>query len=378
VTLLLAVFWISAAVIFYSYAAYPALLALLAWWRAAPPVAKAPITPPVSLVIVAHNEQAALEAKLRNCLALDYPEGKLEIVVVSDGSTDRTAEIARSFASAGVRLIELPGPGGKPRALNAAIPTCRGEVLVLCDARQALAQDALRALVDNFADPSVGAVSGELHIAPAASGTAAGEGVGAYWRYEKLIRRLQSRIGSTVGVTGALYAVRRELIRPLDPRLILDDVALPMDVVAAGRRVVFEPGARAYDQSTETPQQEYRRKVRTLAGNYQLVALRPWLLSPRRNPLLFHFVSHKLSRLLVPWCLVALLASSATLYVVDGAPYQRMALLGQACFYVMALLGWSLDGLKVRTSLLSVPYAFLLLNLAAAACERAAWRASPS
>jgi cellulose synthase/poly-beta-1,6-N-acetylglucosamine synthase-like glycosyltransferase len=385
-SLLSAVFWLSAALVLYSYLIYPIALAVLAWLRAAPPVRKAPLTPSVSLVIVAHNEEAWLEAKLRNCLAVDYPREQIEIVVVSDGSTDRSAEIARSFAPAGVRLVEQPGPGGKPQALNAAIPLCRGELLVLCDARQTLAPDAVRALAANLADPAVGAVSGELHIAASASGSAAGEGVGTYWRYEKLIRRLQSRLGSTVGVTGALYALRRELYRHLDPRLILDDVAIPMEVVRAGRRVVFEPEARVFDQSAETPHQEYRRKVRTLAGNYQLVALRPWLLDPRRNPLFFHFVSHKLSRLLVPWCLVALLASSATLFALQGGAAYRVALLAQAAFYVMALLGWSLDRLKVRIPLLSVPYAFALLNLAAAASpfrflagrERAAWKASHS
>jgi cellulose synthase/poly-beta-1,6-N-acetylglucosamine synthase-like glycosyltransferase len=208
--------------------------------------------------------------------------------------------------------------------------------------------------------------------------------VGAYWRYEKLIRRLQSRLGSAVCVTGALYAIRRDLFRPLDSRLILDDVAVPMDVVAAGRRVVFEPEAEAFDQSPETPQREYRRKVRTLAGNYQLVALRPWLLDPRRNPLFFHFVSHKLSRLLVPWCLVALLASSATLFALLGAMPYRIALLAQAGFYLMAFLGWCLDRAKVRITLLAFPYAFALLNLAAGASpfrfltgrERSAWKAS--
>jgi cellulose synthase/poly-beta-1,6-N-acetylglucosamine synthase-like glycosyltransferase len=282
--------------------------------------------------------------------------------------------------------VEQPDPGGKPQALNAAIPECRGEVVVLCDARQSLAPGAVRALVANLADPAVGAVSGELHIASSDAGTSAGEGVGAYWRYEKLIRRLQSRLGSTVGVTGALYALRRELFRPLDPRLILDDVAIPMQVVRAGRRVVFEPEAEAFDESPETPEHEYRRKVRTLAGNYQLVVHHPWLLDPRRNPLFFHFVSHKLSRLLVPWCLVAMLASSGTLHALHGAATYRLALLAQAAFYLLALLGWSLDRLKVKVSLLSFPYAFALLNLAAAASpfgfltgrERATWKASRS
>jgi biofilm PGA synthesis N-glycosyltransferase PgaC len=375
------VFGVSVALVFYSYVAYPTLLLLLAWLRSAPPVRKAEMTPVVTVLIVAFDEQEAIEAKLRNCLTFEYPKGRLEILVVSDGSRDRTEDIVRSFAGAGVRLLALPGPNGKSSALNQAIEHCNGEVVVLCDARQLFAPDAVRELVANLADPTVGAVSGELHIA--ASGSAAGEGVGAYWKYEKLVRRLQSRLGSTVGVTGAIYALRRALYRPLDPRLILDDVAIPMEVVRAGYRVIFEPLARAFDHAAETTHKEYRRKVRTLAGNYQLVFLRRWLLDPRQNPLYFQFVSHKLSRLAIPWCLLGALVSSSVLAAERGLVWE--ALLGvQVLFYLLALAGWCLDALDVRIVLLSFPYAFTLLNLAAAVSpfrfllgrERAAWKAT--
>lgn len=375
-----ALFWTAAAVVIYSYVGYPALLAALARWRPAPAVRKAPCLPSVSLVMVAHNEEERLAAKLRNCLDLDYPRDLLEILVASDGSRDGTEEIARSFARDGVRLLSLPGPAGKPTALNQAIPAARGEVVVLCDVRQRLARDALRELVANFADPTVGAVSGELHI-EAPSGSPAGEGVGFYWRYEKRCRRLESRLDSTVGATGALYALRRELFRPIDPRTILDDVAIPLDVVAAGYRVVFEPGARAYDREAESAEKEYRRKVRTLAGNYQLVALRPSLLSPRRNRLFWQLVSHKLSRLAVPWCLLTLLGASLLLSLRPGLIY-RLLLAAQVLFYGLAAAGGLLQRLPVRVRALSLPYAFALLNMAAASSllgflrgtQRVAWK----
>jgi biofilm PGA synthesis N-glycosyltransferase PgaC len=376
----LSAFWVSVAVTLYAYVGYPALLCLLAWLRPAPPVKRTKGTPRVSLVIVAHNEESVIAAKLRNCLQLDYPRDRLEIVVVSDGSTDRTQEIVRSFAAEGVRLVDLPGPRGKPAALNEATAGCTGEVLVMCDARQRLAPDAVLALAESLGDPSVGAASGELHI-ESGGGTGAAEGVGAYWRYEKLVRRLQSRVDSTVGVTGALYALRARLFRPLDPRTILDDVAVPMDAVAAGYRVIFEPAARAYDAPSETPAREYRRKVRTLAGSLQLVRLRPWLLDPRRNRRFLHFISHKLARLAVPWCLLVIFLGSAVLTAIGGGVY-RQAYLVQTVFYAAAGAGWALDRFGLRVTVLALPYAFVLLNAAALAApfsylagrERAAWR----
>jgi poly-beta-1,6-N-acetyl-D-glucosamine synthase len=380
VTPLSLAFWFSAAIVAGAYVGYPVALAVAAWLRPGPVVRKSPITPTVSLVIVAHNEEASLEAKLRCCLELDYPRDRLEIVVASDGSSDATESIALRFEADGVRLLALPGPNGKPSGLNAVVPQCRGDVLVLCDARQLLDPRAVRELVSNLADPTVGAVSGELYI-DSRSGSAAGEGVGAYWRYEKLIRRLQSRLDSVVGVTGALWALRRELFRPLDASTILDDVALPMDVVARGYRVVFEPGAHAHDRAAVTPRKEFTRKVRTLTGNYQLVALKPWLLDPRRNRLFVHFVCHKLARLAVPWCLLVALGASFALSLTGAASYQA-ALALQGAFYLVAIAGWSCDHANRRVRAFSLPYAFALLNLAAASSlfsylrgrQHAAWR----
>ena len=376
------VFLAAGAAVGYTYFGYPALLALRARRWPAPPVARAPATPDVTIVIVAHNEAGRIGRKLRNCLALDYPRERLEIVVASDGSTDGTCQEVAAFSGEGVRLLELPGPNGKPTALNAAVPLARGEVLLLCDTRQELEPQSLRALTANLADPAVGAVSGELLIRSGGP-SAAAEGVGAYWRYEKWIRRTESRVGSTVGVTGAIYAIRRALFPRLDPRTILDDVAVPLHVVRQGRRVVFEPEARAWDEAVGDPRREFRRKVRTLAGNYQLVALDPSLVQPSRNPLFLGFVSHKLARLAVPWCLLAALVASLALALRGSWPFVALVA-AQLAFYALAAAGWALRGRPSRPRLVSLAYAVVLLNMAAAGAlfgflsgrQQAAWRAS--
>jgi cellulose synthase/poly-beta-1,6-N-acetylglucosamine synthase-like glycosyltransferase len=375
------VFWLSGAVVVYAYAGYPLLIALAAGLRPAPRARQDGITPPVSLLIVVRSEEACIEEKLRNALALDYPRELLEIVVVSDGSTDATESIAARFADQGVRLVALPAPRGKAAALNEAVLHARADLLVLTDARQALAPDAVRRLAAYFADPTVGAVSGELLLL--SSPDCPGAGIGLYWKYEKLVRKAESRFDSTVGVTGAFYALRKELFVPLDPRTILDDVAIPMEVVLAGRRVLFAPEARAWDHIADSSGREYRRKVRTLAGNYQLVALRPALLLPFRNRLLWQLVSHKLSRLAVPWCLLVLLLASAWLSLAAAKLY-RGALIAQVLFYLLALVGALRAWRRRPLRLTSLPYAFALLNLAAARAligflrgtETATWRGS--
>jgi poly-beta-1,6-N-acetyl-D-glucosamine synthase len=357
-------FWVSAVTILYTYLGYPLLVTVLARLRPAPPVRKAAITPPVSLVIAAHNEEDCIEAKLANSLALDYPSALLEIVVASDGSDDRTDALVGGYASDRVHLVTVPR-GGKAAALNAGVARAGGEILVMTDARERVDPAAIRELVANFADPRIGAVSGELHI-HGHEEAGGGEGVGLYWRYEKAIRRVESAFDSTVGVTGALYALRRALYVPLDPRTILDDVAVPMEVVRAGYRVVFEPAARVFDRISDTPRREYGRKTRTLAGNFQLLALRPALLLPWRNRLFWQLVSHKMGRLAVPWCLLALFAASGVL-ATTGRWFPVAAFAAQALFYLLAIAGWLRSRYGRGPRLLDLPYSFTLLNLAAAA-----------
>jgi cellulose synthase/poly-beta-1,6-N-acetylglucosamine synthase-like glycosyltransferase len=330
-----AVFWGSFAVVAYVYLGYPLLL--VAWSRlAGRPVARRRWEPTVSVVIAAHNERWTIAPKIDNCLHLDYPADKLEVVVSLDAptdGTDRVARAARQQAGEAVRVIHGPRHQGKAAALNRAVEAAGGEVLVFCDARQRIEPGAVRELVAALSDPTVGAVTGELMLLDDDNGQAA-DGVGLYWRYEKSLRAMESRIHSTVGATGALYAVRRELYRPLPESAILDDVIVPMRAVLAGRRTVFEPRARAFDRVCP-PELEFRRKVRTLAGNFQLVALMPELVAPWRNPVFVQFVSHKLGRLLVPWFLLLLLASNLMLR--EGV--YLAFLIGQCSWYLLAGAG---------------------------------------
>lgn len=350
-------FWLSFLLVAYAYVGYVLVLTVTARWRRRP-VHAAPIRPRVSVLIAAHNEEGNLPRKLTNLQHLQYPPELLEIVVASDGSTDGTNALLAA-ASDRVRAVFLSDSGGKANALNHAVEAASGEILVFMDVRQTVAPDAVAALVACFADPSVGAVSGELHL-EAADGRPSADALGIYWKIEKQVRKLESATGSVVGVTGALFAMRRSLYKPLPAGTLLDDVLTPMQVARAGKRVLFLDTAAAYDRLFTEPGKEFGRKVRTLTGNYQLLQLAPWLLSPR-NPLLFRLISHKLLRLAVPFLLVAMLISSAF----AGGPVYWTIFALQATFYLLALMGALSPGLRTARTV-SIAYTFVLLNAAAA------------
>jgi poly-beta-1,6-N-acetyl-D-glucosamine synthase len=402
-------FWLSAAFVTYVYVGYPLILHLWARLRhrglriadcgfdgrpnqqsQSNPQSNAPFNPQsairnpqygVSIIIAARNEGARLAARLDNLLNLDFPANMRQIIVVSDGSTDDTVGVLTQYAPA-VEAVVLP-PGGKATALNAGAARAKFDILVFADARQAFAPDALHALVEPFTDPSVGAVSGELLLdaeselfenrrAATVNRRSDGgplhrasierrraerrrpvqstitEGLGMYWRYEKCLRRLESAVGSMVGATGAIYAIRRTLWRPLPPDTILDDVLTPMRVVLGGYRVVFTERARAFDRVTVDADAEARRKVRTLAGNYQILAIEPRLLLPWRNPLWLQYLSHKLGRLAVPYAMLTLFAAS--LSMADRHLFYRLALAAQVAFYLLAGYGAMIE-LRARVRL---------------------------
>jgi cellulose synthase/poly-beta-1,6-N-acetylglucosamine synthase-like glycosyltransferase len=278
--------------------------------------------------------------------------------MASDGSTDGTIEIARKYEPLGLTIIGFEARRGKPAILNDVVKQLRGEIVVFSDARQLYHPQALAELVTNFADPRVGAVSGEL-ILHNELGTTVGEGVSLYWRYEKFIRRNESCVDSTVGATGAIYAIRRELFQPIPTDTILDDVLIPMRIASRGYRVLFEPRALAYDQVALTPTQEFTRKVRTIAGNFQLFSRERWLLNPLRNRLWFQNFSHKGLRLLSPLFLVA--AFTVNLFLLNE-PLYRWALGVQILFYGAALGGYTSRNTRRKLPLLSIPYVFCLLN----------------
>jgi len=318
-------FWFSFCFILYTYLGYPCLL--FVWSKLLQRrVSKRSLSPEplVSVIISSRNEEAHIEKRILNLLEQDYPLEKMEIIVVSDGSTDATADIVRRFITgaikpsfsgwdgeSGLKLITIDVTKGKAHSLNVAVVQATGEYLVLTDSRQVFHRSAIRELLGNFADPTVGCVSGEL-VFHEDSVTAIKTEMGLYWNFEKWVRRMESDIDSVPGVTGAIYAIRKSLFTPVPENTILDDVFLPMMVVFQGYRTIFDAKAIAYDSISKNFSMERSRKVRTLVGNYQLVRILPQLLSPATNRLFFRFISHKLFRLFVPFFFIMFIFTSAT------------------------------------------------------------------
>ncbi len=351
------IFWLSVFLVLYAYFLYPLWLFLRSRIRPRS-VHREPILPTISIIIAARNEEVRLQEKLNDLRDLDYPAELIETLVVSDGSTDGTNDILLNQTDPRVRSILLPAHFGKAEALNRAIPTVEGEIVVFMDARQRIAGDSVRTLVESFADPAVGCVSGAL-ILEGGEETAP-RGVGSYWEMEKAIRYWESTGGSVVGATGALYAVRRSLLRGLPAQLILDDVLIPMTVARSGARVIFEPRALAWDNLSSSPTQEFHRKVRTLFGNYQILRLAPWLLTAA-NPLRFEFVSHKLSRLAVPFALFGIILASIFL----PGPIYRLPLVAAVVVVALGALGLVDVPVGIVSRLSHLALAFVLLNTAA-------------
>jgi cellulose synthase/poly-beta-1,6-N-acetylglucosamine synthase-like glycosyltransferase len=301
---------LSAALIAWVVVGYPLAVFTLARHRPGPAIRQDPITPQVTAIVAVRNGAAWLPAKLDSLLAQDYPRERLGILVVSDGSTDDTARVAAAYArrDSRIALLEVPH-GGKAAAVNAAVSHAAGELLVLTDVRQPLAPDCIREIVRSFADPSVGVVSGELRIRGAGGAPTMPS---TYWRLETSLRHALARVDSTLGATGPIYAVRRALVRPIPPGLILDDMYLPLGAFFDGYRLVTEPRAVAWDEEMDVAT-EFRRKVRTLAGNYQLLRYEPRLLLPWRNRMFWHYASYKIGRLMLPQLLIVLFVATVFL-----------------------------------------------------------------
>ncbi len=350
-------FWFSFALTFYAYFGYTMWLWIYVRLRERP-IHKQPITPSVSIIIAARNEEATLPAKLANLRLLNYPRDQLQIVIASDGSTDRTPDILRA-QTADITSIILDRSNGKASALNAAVKRSTGDILIFLDARQLVDSNTVSELVSCFADPEIGAASGELLLETSA-GIPSADALGIYWKIEKTVRKLESASGSVVGVTGAIYAIRRELYTEIPPGMILDDVLVPMNVVRMGKRVIFQPTAVARDRIFEQKGKEFSRKVRTLSGNYQLLRLAPWLISTK-NPILFRFISHKLMRLAVPLFLILLLLTSVGAH----GRFYRAIFWVQILFYLLAACG-TLGPRFRKFKPVAIAATFVMLNAAAA------------
>jgi len=335
-------FWMSAAIIAYTYLGYPLWLYLRS--RFAPqPWAQAPITPRISIIMPVHNGEALLQKKIEHLLTLDYPQDGAEIIIVSDGSDDGTNDILRRTTHPAVQVLILDAPRGKAGALNEGMKLARNEIALFVDIRPWLERDAVRQLISNFADPRVGCAAGELSLRQEGHDQTTSAIGGLYWRYEQALRHYGARVDSTTSVYGGFYAVRRELLTPFPEGLILDDMYQPLRVVYQGYRAVSDPKARVIDTWPKQTRGEFHRKVRTLAGNFQLLQLAPWVLSGK-NRLRLQLVSHKLLRLIVPALLPALMVSS---WALSSASFFLACFVAQAAFYALALLGFiNVPGLR--------------------------------
>jgi cellulose synthase/poly-beta-1,6-N-acetylglucosamine synthase-like glycosyltransferase len=362
-------FWGAVAVIAYTYAGFPMLVLARAAVRPRPYVT-GDVRPPISVLIAAHNEAAAMGPKLESVLAAAYRDGHREVIVASDGSDDGTEEVVRRFEGRGVRLLALPRVG-KAAALNEAIAAATGEVLVFTDANSALEPDALIALVRPFADPSVGGVAGDQRYRKRGDEAAVAGGERSYWGFDRLLKVAESRAGNAISATGALYAVRRDLVGEV-PEGVTDDFATSTGVIAAGSRLVFVPEAVAWEPVASSGELEFGRKVRVMTRGLRAVVVRRELLDARRHGFYaVQLVSHKVLRRLMVVPLAVLAVSSPALWR-RGRLY-RLATVGQALFYGAGALGL-LSGSSTRRRgggrLLALPAFFCLVN---AAAVKACW-----
>jgi cellulose synthase/poly-beta-1,6-N-acetylglucosamine synthase-like glycosyltransferase len=358
---MLAAFWSSLAVCVYIYFGYPALLWVVSRLRPRP-VREEDVTPHVTFVIPAYNEERNIAAKIENTLTLDYPPDRMEALVISNGSTDRTNEIVRSYADGRVRLIALEQPG-KMAALNEGARSAQGEILVFTDADFFLDRHSLRSMARKFADPEVGGVCGTRSSGVQRDGDATGEGEGMYARWDRWQKVRESEIGSVFAADGLLYAVRKELYVPIDDPAQADDIAISARVVLQGKRLLFDPQATAWERSTVRAQEEFGRKVRVTNHSVRaLLNLRSALFT--RGFYSVELLSHKLVRHLVPAFLISLFCASVAL--VRRGPLYALALAGQLVVYGLAAAGGVLRSRTIgRAKLLTIPYYFCFVNAAA-------------
>jgi cellulose synthase/poly-beta-1,6-N-acetylglucosamine synthase-like glycosyltransferase len=363
-------FWVATAVVIYTYVGFPILVLLRARIRPRPH-ARADITPPVSVIIAAHDEEASIGDRVDNLLALDYPNDKLEIVIGSDGSTDRTVAEARRRDDARVHVLDLSRTG-KATALNRAVAASSGEILVFSDANTAYATNAIGVLVRSFADPTVGGVAGNQVYLPAtakagpgdsAAATAVGVGERSYWDFDRIVKDAESLGGSVISATGAMYAIRRELFREV-PDGVTDDFVTSTRVIAARRRLVFEPAAVAYEPVAGSSGREYSRKVRIMTRGLRGVAVARELLDPGRHGFYaLQLFTHKILRRLMAIPLLVILVTSPFLW--DEGPIYRVAVVGQLLVYGLGIVGLALrDHAMGRRPWFAIPAFFLLVNIA--------------
>ena len=343
------------------FVGYPLVLAVLAALRGRPEAPAVPPTERVAMIIAAFNEERVIAAKIENALSLDYPPGLFTVVVAADGSSDRTADIARSFNDPRVVCLHEPARRGKGHALNRAVAATPCDVLVLSDANNFYSPDSIRRLVARLREPGVGGATGAKKIVASRERAASG-GDGLYWRYESKIKTAESALGGTVTADGEIFALRRESYREIPAAVINDDMYLTFRLVDEKLRVVYEPEAIATEEASITIREDFDTKVRMIAGGMQSMRLELRTIFSSVG-FAVKFLSHKVLRWLMPLVLLTLLATSAAL---AAQPVFAALLAAQLAFYLLAAFGWLLNGRNSRPTLVYVPFYFVVMNFAAA------------
>jgi biofilm PGA synthesis N-glycosyltransferase PgaC len=357
------IFWISVIILGYTYLGYPVLIALLARLKprkmSSQQMSK---LPKVSLVIAAHNEEKVIREKIENSLSIDYPEELLSIIIVSDGSIDSTNEIVNEFVSnPRIKFLHYETRRGKAHALNIGVASSESEIIVFSDANIWYEPDAIRMLVRNFSDPSVGCVCGKVFLEKP-KGSIEPLGEGAYMRYERFIHQNESRFHTMIGTDGAMYAIRRGLFKPIPEDAIVDDFIIAMQVLENNYRILYEPKAIGYEEAASSVGQEFKRKVRMIAGGFQAIGKLGPVLNPSLHPIVFfQFLSHKLLRWLAPIFMLAIFIANLLLLFKH---FYQLILLLQFLFYSSATIAALQENLR-KKALFYFPYYFCSLNLAA-------------
>ena len=355
-------FWLCIGGILYTYIGYPILIFLLAKFRTKSK-SFAQNYPPVTLLIAAYNEEKAIEGKIKNCLELDYQQGQLQILVVTDGSADKTPEIVKKYTGSGIELLHQPQRQGKMAAINRAMPSVRGEIVVFSDANNYYSPDTIKKLVSPFSDPAVGAVSGAKVIEKGDGNLGASEG--AYWKYESFIKKQESRFGNCTGAVGEIFAIRKNLYISPPDHIINDDFYIAMQVLRQGHRLIYAPDAKSLERVSLTAQDEIIRRTRINAGRYQAIAMARHFLPFQRPILIWQIISHKFLRPMVPFFMIGAIILNI-LAVFNPAPVKSLVYLSvpynivflglQFLFYALAFIGQRLLDKNRQNKLMNLLY----------------------
>lgn len=360
------IFWISLFLVFYSYAGYGILIYIIVKIKRLllpPPAAVPPSYPAVALVVAAYNEADFIEEKILNTLALDYPKDKLELIFITDGSTDHTPQLISRHSN--ILLLHEPARRGKVAAMNRAIQHVQSPLVIFCDANTLLNAGCIKEIVKHYADPKVGGVAGEKKILQQGKGAAAAAGEGLYWKYESFLKKLDSDLYTTVGAAGELFSVRKSLFEQAPEGTIIEDFVQSLKLVINGYVVRYEPNAYAAEAPSANIREEMKRKVRICAGAFQAMVLLKELFNVFKYPVAsFQFISHRILRwTLCPLALITLLISNILLVASGGGFFFQALLAMQGLFYILGITGWIYASRNIRLKAVYIPFYFLFMNL---------------